>query len=247
MGVIGLLLSLLGIFISLVVIKEAKPLYSIWISKLGGVHHRNLKIMFGNEEVKNLYSIRLVLWNAGKKEIRKEDIPKIGAGPKISIDNKCKILSHQSITTTGDNSGHLQEENDIYHMQFDYLNKNDAFLTEMYITTIDNSYPKISISGGFKGYTITRGEIHNNSKFDSIFFTITFVFLLSLAFLMFGAAYQTFIKSQIISAWSILFAIIILVLAFFDFKYNIKTIPQKIPKKYLSFLESGYFDINKKT
>ena len=62
-GIIGLVTSILSVIISLWVFRRARPLYYLQLVKLDGVNHPDINISFGNRQVSNLYSVRIVFWN----------------------------------------------------------------------------------------------------------------------------------------------------------------------------------------
>lgn len=236
---LGILFGLVGVCVTVWYARTSRPLYALSLSKLGGVRHNNLEIRFGNTEIDNLYLLRQVLWNGGKKEIRKEDIPKRKAGPYVSLSNNCEILSFHAETTTGDNSAeYILDGNDLL-LSFDYLNKSDAFLGEIYFTSTDDIDPKYSVEGTLIGAPLHRGELVNNSVFSTVFNILSFVFFILVSG-VFG--YQLFfgqIESFSHKVGTFVSFILCLIVTIADFHINVKEIPNRVPPKYSKYLSEG--------
>lgn len=240
MGFIGILISAAGVFISLWIMRSPRPLYVMRLAKLGGIRHPDIAILVGERKVSNLYSVRLVFWNGGRKDIRKEDLPEPKAGPMIRVSKKSEVLRYIAATTTGDKSGDFISCDNDLSINFNYLNQGDAFLGEVYLTSEDDVRPEINFSGCLKGYSISEGDIHNISTFNHLFFILTGTVLLFLT-LSFGYSMYSAITlghgtAIIVSSLFFIFSLWLTVL---DFRFNIFSILKKIPKQYLEFLETG--------
>jgi hypothetical protein len=180
----------------------------------------------------------------GGKEIRKQDIPQLKSGPMLTVIN-AEILKFKADTTIGDESGKfIPLERDIFQnelcIDFDFLNKGDAFFGEVYLTN-ENEHPPITrFSGSFKGCPkILEGDCHNITKFESGFFIVTFLILV-MTFVMSGlSSYAKFTSGNYDFVYMLIACIFSLFLTVIMYKYNIASIQNKIPEKHLKFLETG--------
>ena len=239
-SIVSLLISTMGILLTFWFTRSPRPYYSLYLAKLGGINHPDISIAFNKKKVLNLYSLRLVFWNGGRKEIRKRDIPKPKAGPMLQISENAKLLKLSVLTTTGDDSGKFTSLDNNLFINFDYLNPKDAFLGEIYLTTKDDKKPTINFSGSLKGFPISEGDMVNISKFDHIFFSTLAIIFLYITILIGYTFYDTFPSLE--TSKIIKYIISLLILGISNFvliKYNIFSIPRKIPKKYLTYLETG--------
>lgn len=134
-GVAGVGVSTLGVLITLAVSRSKRPLYAYRVVTLDAVKHPNLGLTFKGNPVPNIYSVRFVFWNAGKNELRREDIPLPKAGPALLLSENVEVLSPEVISTTGDGSARLNEVAPNHIFTFDYLNRGDAVLGEVLCTS----------------------------------------------------------------------------------------------------------------
>lgn len=240
LNIVGFILAIISVFLSLWIAREPKPLYAMQLTKIGGLEHPDISILFKKSRVQNLYLLRLVFWNGGRKEIRKEDIPQAQARPNIQLSNNSKLLEKTAKTTTGDQSGNFIFKDNNLFINFDYLNPNDAFYGEIYLTTIDEKPLEINFLGNLKGLTISEGDIHNTSIFDTIFFSIIeimFFFMSLVSGYMLYLAVLSKDTTRILI--SLLLFIVIVWLTYVNTRFNILSITKKIPKRYLSYLKTG--------
>ncbi len=241
LGIGGIIITIIGIVVSINLTKESRPLYAMRSNVLQGVNHPDLEIRFRNSKVPNIFSVRFVLWNAGRKEIRKDDIPSPQAAPRLQFSGETVVLHYEATTTTGDHSGLLIPDTlNSLCISFDYLNKGDAIVGEILCTTNGYSNQRPCILGTFKGSTLKEGDVHNLRKVENIYFIFIAVIMFLIASWNATSAFLAFSANQIIIGimW-VLFALLSLWLTFIDLKFNVFSIPNKLPIKLKHYLDYG--------
>lgn len=240
-GVAGGIASIMGVLLAILLVRLPKPLYAMRIVRFGGVAHPDLSLHFQGQEISNLFLVRFVLWNGGKKEIRREDIPKPNAGPLLRFAENVRILSWTTNTSTGDDSGKFIKQGNDLLLDFEFLNRNDAFMGEAYLTTHDGAPPRTVLQGSFKGAAIAEGDIYNISRFDQVVFVIISAIFVVLTIVTGSFVVHAFSQhgAYFVKAGALLFFLITSSLTGIVIAGNVFSIPRKIPGKYLRFLESG--------
>jgi hypothetical protein len=240
-GIIGVLISSLGVFVSLFVYRSKRPLYQFKVVSLDSIKHPMLGLTFGGENIPNIYSVRFVFWNGGRKEIRKEDIPDKGAGPFISIPEEFKVLLTEAETTTGDKSGKFIEfKKNNFAIIFDYLNHSDALYGQIYCTSEKKGELIPKINGSVKGFKIKKGTMYSNSKIDQILYLVIssiaiFVTCYALYSTLISILENNYLVAIKFGALLIFFALI----SYLSFFLNAMEIPNNLPKRYEQFFETG--------
>lgn len=241
LGIAGIILAVIVIVVSITFAKERRPLWALRSNTLQGATHPALEIRFGSSKIPTLFSERFVLWNAGRKVIREDDIPSNQTGPRLQFSSETEILHYDATSTRGDKSARLIPENtNALTIHFDYLKKGDAIFGDILCTTKSNSQPNIRMLGTFKGYPLRAGGIHNYSRAEQSFFfveaIVLFFFTSFLAKMAYLALVADHIPSGIILSLITLFA---LGLTIIDLKFNVLLIPKKLPIKLKRYLKNG--------
>ncbi|MGM0569280.1 MAG: hypothetical protein ACQET2_01035, partial [Pseudomonadota bacterium] len=221
--------------------RNVRPLYLIDISKFGGIEHPDIGITFKGDPVPNLYVLRFVLWNAGKKEIRKEDLPNAKAAPRIRFDSRSKVLSHLAYSSTGDDTGEIQfSDHNEACLKFDYLNKDDSVIGEIYFSSFDEDNAEFEFLGAVKGAKVKQGS-KEIRKASNIFWPLVFSGLL--VFVASGSAvttYTNFVNHEFwAAAYGVAFSSAVAVASFLSIRFNASSIPYMVPEQYGEFLNYG--------
>lgn len=241
-SILGLVLGVFSIAVTFFLTKSIRPLYAVKVVTLDGVKHPQLGLTFDGKPVPNIYSIRFVFWNGGRKELRREDIPRPKAGPGILISENMTVLSSKLQSTTGDESAKLTEHdgrNNLF-LNFDYLNRMDGVLGEVLCTSNNNAPPEVVFKGALKGSKIIKGRTENVTITDKFMFCLGEIILVAMFFTLCSTAYHelvaknyhAFAKSALILA-GVLSAIIA------NLFLNLQTILHGLPKKFAVFLNNG--------
>lgn len=247
LGIAGVVLGVLGIFVTYFLTKSIRPLYAFKIVTLDGVKHPHLCLTFNGKPVPNIYSIRFVFWNGGRKELRREDIPRPKAGPGIVISDNMTVLSSELQSTTGDGTAKLSKHkgtNELF-LNFDYLNRLDAVTGEILCTSTDQIPPTVVFKGALKGSRIIKGLTRNLSFGDKFFFVVTEIILAAMFLAICKSGYsEIFSKNYSEFAKSALIFVGLLFLLIANLSLNLLTIPNSLPKRFAGFLSNGTLEVD---
>jgi len=118
-----------------------------------------LEICFSGKQIETLIITKIAFWSNGTETINHGDIPSNDSF-SINIDDKFDILDMSVIQITNkanDIKAVLSENNKEVKINFDYLDKDDGFVIQLFHTgNIEN----INICGSIKGFgKISKGHI----------------------------------------------------------------------------------------
>lgn len=248
LGIIGAVLSGLSLIVAFVFNNRTKPkpVYSFHLSSFRGIKRPDIQILFKGSLVPNLHVLRYVLWNDGGRDIRKDDLPKGDAAPRIKISDNAKLLYATAYSTTGDDTGKLHELSlNELALEFDYLNKDDAVIGEIYFSTNDEL--SCSFLGSVKGSKIKKGCVENVYTFEIVYNFILCIVMSFMVFASLGFVFSAFINSKYVDG-----ILLLLINCFFLFSalanaiYGFKALKDRIPPQYSTFLANGiYSEIGK--
>ena len=242
LGIGGLAIAAAGIAISFILARSQRPLYAIATTALRGVAHPDLAIAFNGRPIPNVYAVRFILWNGGRKEIRKEDIPEDGAGPMVILVKTVELLALNAQTTTGDETGKLSALGDgRVSVHFDFLNKEDAILGEILCTSPDGSDPLARFAGVIKGAQLQAGSSRGSFWDDIVGRGGFLVMVLFFGYVVTKSAHDV-VNPQwwhLMALWFTPLATCALVL--FASWHLYFSISRRTPKKYNAFLSGGAF------
>ncbi|WP_297794847.1 hypothetical protein [uncultured Marinobacter sp.] len=240
-GVGGFSLTAIAMVLTFIFHKSVRPLYLFDISKFGGIEHPEIGITFKGNPVSNLYVLRFVLWNAGKKEIRKEDLPNEKAAPRISFDYSSKVLSNLAYSSTGDDTGNItfSDQNEAC-LNFDYLNKGDAVIGEIYFSSDDEDNAQFEFLGAVKGAKVKQGNKEIRNATNIIWPLVLSALLVFVAFGSASTTYTNFVNHEFWAAtYGVGFSSAVAVASFLCIRFNVLIIPYMVPEQYGEFLEDG--------
>lgn len=240
-GIGGLALTAIATVLTVVFHKSVRPLYLIDISKFGGIEHPDIGITFKGDPVPNLYVLRFVLWNAGKKEIRSEDLPNPKAGPKIKFDSGSKVLSQLAYSSTGDDTGKItfSKRNEAC-LTFDYLNKDDALIGEIYFSSTDEENAEFEFLGSIKGAKVKQGLIESRTATNIIWPLVISVFLIFSTFGYASTIFPHFTNGSVFqNIFTVVFFLSLAAASFLSITLNVRSIPFMVPQRYREFLIDG--------
>lgn len=131
--------------------KERLPYYNIVFDSVidnSGKNNNPIRILYNNDEISNLIKAEMTFWNSGKETIRKEDIA--GADPLKIKFKKGKILDVSLKKSNPQNNVEYSvgESKDTIDLVFDYLDKNDGLILEIFL----DGPGDYQILGQIKGY-----------------------------------------------------------------------------------------------
>ena len=241
LGVLGLIVGIISTWVAFHYGRSRKPLYSIRHTRLGLVSHPSLHVRFGNKKVDRLSLVRFVFWNSGKHEIRREDIPNPPAGPRVVIAEDTKILDHKIVSINGDESVRLIPIDDhILRLDFEFLNRRDALLGEILCDDTTQTDHAAKIEGTIKGAVLQKGEIHNLSQFDNVFFIAAFLAFIGFSIVGTVSTVQLFMNGNIVGGGMMtILTLVMMSMTYLIFQKNVLNIPNKTPIEYDKFLYSG--------
>jgi len=240
-GIGGFALTAIATLLTVAFHKSARPLYLFDISKFGGIKHPDIGITFKGDPVPNLYVLRFVLWNAGKKEIRSEDLPNQKAAPRIKFDERSKVLSQIAYSSAGDDTGKISfSKNNEACLTFDYLNKDDALIGEIYFSSTDEKNAEFEFLGTIKGAKVKEGLIESRTAANIIGPLVVSGILVFSTFGYASTAFPSFTKGPIwLDIFTIVFFSSLAVAAVLSIRFNVQRIPFMVPEKYKEFLVDG--------
>lgn len=238
--ILGGLASVTAIVIALWINRRPRPLYALRLAKMGGINHPNISFNFGDQTVDNLFSARLVLLNKGRKEIRREDLPSTEARPRLTIDGEYEILSYDSNTTTGDESGDfIVNNNGEYALDFDYLNPGDAFMGEIYFTSDEGIKPDIKFNGHLKGMEVMNGNVNKRFSKDKFIYTGMFtIIIISLVYMIFEWSKEVLSSTSDYSMLTLLATYMVMAIYMI---YKIISLRSDLPEECSDFLLRGEY------
>ena len=238
-AIAGVVVGVFGCILTIRFFRESNPVYVLSTNTLDGIRHPKLKIEFDGEKVSSLHSIRFVLLNKGRKEIRHEDIPGPGAEPRIEVPANCKILDSSVFSTNGDRSaGVVVNEKRSAVFTFDFLNHNDALVAEFICSSAANTTFHPRVNGRLKGMDLIQGEASRYGSFGEKVYI-----LIVTPFFAFGAihlVYKIYIGTisgekllPIIGNIGMLVFFLVLLLGAI---FHISSFGRKVPKIFEDFL-----------
>jgi len=128
-----------------------------------------LNIKYFENDIKSFTIARFIFWNNGNETIRNSDIPSKDKFC-IEIKNNYNILNASLLKVTNDSNNvsfKLSENKKILYIYFEYLDKHDGFVLQIFHNSSD-SKPFI-INGSIMGFgEIKKGFTIVNSPFSKI-------------------------------------------------------------------------------
>ncbi|MBU1236283.1 MAG: hypothetical protein KJ634_09770 [Gammaproteobacteria bacterium] len=102
--------------------------------------HPAVRIFFHEDKIENLFRYRVLFFNKGKKEIRKQDIPSAGF-PRVVFGDGVRVLSCSVLGKSNDNIGFCVKKNkeDSVELGFEYLNQEDGGVIEVLFERTDRA------------------------------------------------------------------------------------------------------------
>jgi hypothetical protein len=239
--IFGLLVGIAGTFFTIFYGGKSKPLYSIHQVSIGLPAHPHLRVRFKNRGVNAISLIRFVVWNAGRREIRREDIPMRPIGPCVLLPEGTRLLDQRIIATTGDESATLTPIADgQLSLSFEFLNRGDAILGEILCEDCTEDQPPAMIKGIVKGACFQRGDIHNLTLFDHVFFVFVLLVMIAMSIIFGVGTVERLRSGRYASAGlSAMFTLLLIALTYLNLRFNILSIPKKLPREYETFLSDG--------
>jgi len=161
-GILGFVAGIIGVAVAYRSLRESIPrvVYSHAVVYPGS--HPKVDILYDDHIViADLHSLKLAFWNAGRRELRSDDIPEVH-GPRIVfpentgiLDVKCEALSESTQASLDFDSsaiyGPTPGGNEL-PIAFEFLNRNQGFYAEiLYTSGTDIEEPPIRLVGSFKG------------------------------------------------------------------------------------------------
>lgn len=215
-----LTLFILSIVIAVLIarhyLQSAKPLYVFSVMSLGGVRHPDIDLIYDGHSVPTIHSVKLVFWNAGRKEIRRKDLPEGDAALKINVGDGFNILgvdAHASNRCAA--SAEILDMNTV-SIAFEFLNKRDNYYCELICTNVVNENeeaesdpPAPKLDGSIIGAKIRRGNTSRFARSDVVISILGIFAVLLMAGVWFAKPFTEYLKTgEPVSLGSIAFGLI---------------------------------------
>ena len=163
-GLIGLLVGAIGVWIALKGIKRKLPRYSIRSMNL--IEDRissidSLQMRYGGEAIRNLTVSEITFWNAGRDTIQHDDIPEADP-PRITVVGEARILRAVVLERSSEaNQAMLQllPDQQTVRIVFDYLDQNEGIVIQVLHTGL--SEEDLEFNGSIKGAGRLRLALHS--------------------------------------------------------------------------------------
>ena len=153
--------------------------------------HPEVSISFRGQPVDNLRVLKFAFWNAGRTEIRAEDVPD-ASPPYIEFANGTRIFSVTSSPSEPATRATLAPVPSADHrlaIRFNYLNHFDGVFAEiLYSLPASLTEPEFRVGGAIKGGRSIRGREfpHDTDQWSSLFFAcVSLCFALYIAQMLF--------------------------------------------------------------
>ena len=177
-GIIGLLLGILGIYIAIIAIRKKRPLYVIRnINLINKTQKLNkpLKILYNDNIIDNIIITNIVFWNAGNDTISSQDLPE-NSKLCFLIGQDSVIIDSNIIKQSIDSNGTIMcsPQKNRLNINFDYYDSKQGFILQIFHT--EQNFEKISLQGIFKGAASLK---KTESNFDKSITSIVFSFVLT--------------------------------------------------------------------
>jgi hypothetical protein len=189
-----------------------------------------LNIEYLGNKIKTLSIAKIAIWNDGTETINGYDIPKHD-NFFISIDNNHDILDVSIIQTTNKSNDikvKLSEDKKEINIDFEYLDKKDGFVLQLFHTGID--IENINLNGSIKGFgKIIKGKSQLKPTLHKIIKELLPPFS-GLIVLIIASLFSFNINSTLI--------IIFMLLLYILFAYITYRILMPVPFKLKTFFES---------
>jgi hypothetical protein len=194
---ISLILALIGVLLAIIFYIKGKRKKSLQYCFKNDLLIENfnqriegLNIKYLDKSISKLMVTKIAFWNNGTETINVEDIP---CNDKLSIviDKDYEILNVSMICILNETNNinfDLLEDGKKIIIDFEYIDKNDGFVMQIFHTA--NDYKNFDICGTIKGFgKISKGKSLKNIKFglfdiiqDLIVFIVSTFFSLNLIF-----------------------------------------------------------------
>lgn len=138
-GLLGLGLTILGLFLTWRANKKKEPLFAVRTTKLikEDVHKISpIHIHYLDKEINNLSISKIAFWNNGRETINSADVAKNNP-LRIKIDDEYEILDCEIIYTKNTSNGFsikLSEDRKNISIDFDYMDYHEGFVIQIYHT-----------------------------------------------------------------------------------------------------------------
>ena len=191
----------------------------------------NLEIKYLKTKIDRLMVSKIVFWNNGSTTINSVDIPDSDK-LSIQISNQFEILDVYMVVTSNESNKitfDLSSDKKAIHIDFDYLDKKDGFILQIFHTA--NDYRYLEINGYIKSYgKINSKKIMRDKSFtpEKIFQDII-VFLISSIF----AIFLIFTQSQSIKILMIIYLPVLTILVF----WKLKCYYTRVPFKFWGYMQ----------
>lgn len=173
---IGLILALIGIYLTIKSKKEKLPSYALSgfnLVKNFKYNVDSLEMLHKGEKIENLTVTKAAFWNAGRETISNQDIVK-NDPTRLAIKGKGEILDAKVLYANNSSNQftlELNKEKNAIFINFDYVDKNDGIIMQILHTSLlpygleltgkikgagnskKNIFPKKSVS--FKSYIMS--------------------------------------------------------------------------------------------
>lgn len=200
----ALILFILSIVIAVWIARHfmqtARPLYVFSVMSLGGVRHPDIDLIYDGRNVPTIHSVKLVFWNAGRKEIRRKDLPSGDAALRVCISDDYEILGADAQTSSNCAANAEIVDANTVRLDFEFLNKKDSYFCELICTNIQDGDRKIEskppdpkLRGSIIGANIRRGSTSSFAKSDiamSVLGILAVLFMMGIWFAGPIAAYR---------------------------------------------------------
>lgn len=182
--------------------------------------HPSVTILFQEERIENLARCRVLFFNKGKKEIRKQDIPITGF-PKAIFENRARVLSCSVLGGSNEDIGfHAAKINDTtVEIKFEYLNQNDGGVIEiLFENNSDYELPvqfKAPIIGA-RSDAIFEYEAQSMQNISQavVGAVIGLLFIAAFIFIVLKAIFEGGVSNFYLGALVVMFLIILVILWF---------------------------------
>jgi hypothetical protein len=145
-GVLGLILAIVGIYLTIKSNKKKEPVYSIKSNNLISDYaskYKNLNVSYNRKKVENITISKILFYNRGAETITQDDIYLIKNRPRIVPKEGVKILDASILQTNNPSSEiHVPEtplrDNNEVLIWFKYLDQNQGAIYQVIHTGLSS-------------------------------------------------------------------------------------------------------------
>jgi len=202
-GLLGLILTLLFGAISIIQYLKSRRfkqiVYTGMVATIQTRNHPEISIMFQGKEIKNLWKLLVLCWNAGTSDIRGSDMPSTER-PHIKFPDDARILSFKLLEQSSPSISFVVEQtnNSTIDLEFEYLNPRDGGVVEILYESLNDEPILVELEAkliGGRDSSVKRYQAR--SRFELVVGIVSFVIGLVYSVMMLLGSRNVFARPSI--------------------------------------------------